>query len=108
MAQVSMTVRMDSQLKQMFDALCREIGMSANTAMNVFARQMVKTRSIPFEIKADKEQSIDGLTAFYALRAEAQKNGIQDMTLDEINEEIRQARAERRARKNNSSNKEAE
>ena len=94
MAQVSMTVRMDSQLKQMFDALCREIGMSANTAINVFA-----TRSIPFEIKADKEQSIDGLTAFYALRAEAQKNGVQDMTLDEINEEIRQARAERRARK---------
>lgn len=42
MAQVSMTVRMDSQLKQMFDALCREIGMSANTAMNVFARQVAE------------------------------------------------------------------
>ena len=32
MSQVSMTVRMDSQLKRMFDALCAEFGMSSNTA----------------------------------------------------------------------------
>ena len=108
MAQVSMTVRMDSQLKQMLDALCREIGMSANTAINVFARQMVNFGGIPFEIKADRKQSVGDMTAFDTLRAEAQQNGVQDMTLEEINEEIRQARAERRARKNNSSNKEAE
>ena len=38
MAQVSMTVRMDSQLKQNFDALCARMGMSANAAMNVFAK----------------------------------------------------------------------
>ena len=52
MAQVSMTVRMDSQLKQTFDKLCSEFGMSANTAMNIFANAVVMTRSIPFEIKA--------------------------------------------------------
>ena len=39
-----------------------------------------------------------GLEAFWALRAEAKKNGLQDMTLDEINEEIRLAREERRAK----------
>ena len=33
--------------------------------------------------------------AFYALREQARKNGVQDMTLEEINDEIRQARAER-------------
>lgn len=38
MAQFSMTVRMDSQLKQSFDALCSQFGMSANTAMNIFAK----------------------------------------------------------------------
>ena len=37
MAQVSMTVRMDSQLKQNFDALCSRMGLSANAAMNIFA-----------------------------------------------------------------------
>ena len=54
MAQVSMTVRMDSQLKQNFDALCQQFGMSANTAMNIFANAVVMYRKIPFEIKAGK------------------------------------------------------
>ena len=32
------------------------------------------------------------MEAFSALRAQAKENGIQDMSLDEINEEIRKAR----------------
>jgi len=31
------------------------------------------------------------MQAFLALRTEAKKDGVQDLTLDEINEEIRQA-----------------
>lgn len=90
MAQVSMTVRMDSQLKSAFDSLCSQFGMSANTAMNIFANAVVVYRKIPFEIKAsDKEAPSDGWAAFKALREEAKKNGIQGMSLDEINEEIR-------------------
>jgi DNA-damage-inducible protein J len=70
--------------------------MSSNTAINIFANAVVMTRSIPFEIKAPKVEPIDGLAAFYALRDEARKNGIQDMTLEEINQEINKARAERK------------
>lgn len=99
MAQVSMTVRMDSQLKKSFDSLCNEFGMSANTAMNVFAKAVVVYRKIPFEIKASQQDdSMGGLEAFRALRAEAEKNGLQEMTLEEINEEIRLAREERSKR----------
>lgn len=99
MAQVSMTVRLDSQLKQQFNELCNEIGMSVNTAINVFVNAAVKTRGIPFEIKAtQKSANEDFKKAFYALRESARKNGLQDMTLDEINEEIRQARLEREER----------
>ena len=43
MAQVSMTVRMDSELKKAFDSLCNEFGMSSNTAMNVFAKAVVQS-----------------------------------------------------------------
>ena len=53
MAQVSMTVRMDSQLKQNFDALCSSMGMSVNAAINIFANAVVRTRSIPFKISAN-------------------------------------------------------
>ncbi len=100
MGQVSMTVRVDSNQKILFDRLCSEFGMSANTAMNIFVNAVVRTRSIPFEISAPlEEKPVDGLTAFYALRTEAQRNGVADMTLDEINEEIRLARSERDKRK---------
>ena len=91
MAQVSMTVRMDSQLKQMFDSLCAQFGMSANTAMNVFAKAVVQRRCIPFEIRANDE-TIDGLTAFREIRKMAENGQLPDLTLDEINEEIKSSR----------------
>ena len=99
MAQVSMTVRMDSRIKAAFDALCNQFGMSANAAMNIFANAVVMQRKIPFEIKASSPQkSMGGLEAFRALRAEAEKNNLPELKLDEINEEIRLAREERRAK----------
>jgi len=53
MAQVSMTVRMDNEVKQSFDKLCTQFGMSANAAMNVFARAVVQRGRIPFEVMSD-------------------------------------------------------
>lgn len=95
MAQVSMTVRMDSQLKQNFDALCQQFGMSANAAMNIFANAVVVYRKIPFEIKAsERDDSMKGLEAFREIRRMAESGQLPDLTLDEINEEIRLAREE--------------
>ena len=91
MAQVSMTVRMDSQLKQMFDSLCTQFGMSANTAMNVFAKAVVQRRCIPFEIRANDETT-DGLTAFREIREMAENGQLPNLTLEEINEEIKLSR----------------
>ncbi len=60
MAQTSMTVRIDSKQKALFDDLCEQFGMSSNTAINVFVRAVIRTRSIPFEIKAeDKEEDCE-------------------------------------------------
>ena len=95
-----MTVRMDSRIKAAFDALCAQFGISANAAINIFANAVVMQRRIPFEIKAaPEEKSMSGLEAFQALRAEAEKNGLQEMNLNDINEEIRLAREERRAKR---------
>ena len=96
MAQVSMTVRMDSGIKASFDALCAEFGMSANTAMNIFAKAVVMYRKIPFEIKASQPtDSLKGIEAFREIRKMAESGQLPDLTLDEINEEIRLAREER-------------
>ena len=95
MAQVSMTVRMDSGLKSSFDALCSQFGMSANTAMNIFAKAVVQRGKIPFEIRGDKPVAAEengGLQAFRAIRALAESGAFPEMTMEEINEEIRKAR----------------
>ncbi len=96
MAQATFSGRMDEVLKKQFDALCQEFGMNASTAINIFARAVVRQRKIPFEI-ASPESDItrDGaMQAFMTLREQAKDNGIADMSLDEINKEINLARME--------------
>lgn len=94
MAQATFSVRMDETLKQQFDRLCSEFGMTASTAINVFARAVVREKKIPFEIVAPesnitREQAIQ---TFHSLRAQAEKDFPEGMTLEEINEEIRKSR----------------
>ena len=94
MSQSAFTIRLDSDLKEQFDRLCEEFGMSASTAFNVYVRQVVRTRSIPFAIEADTMEDVRRRAgkAFGNMRKSAADNGISGMSLDEINEEIRLAR----------------
>lgn len=96
MAQTTFSVRMDEVLKKQFDGLCQEFGMNASTAINVFARAVVRQRRIPFEISSpETDITRDGaMQAFMALRAQARDNGVADMGLEEINREIHLARME--------------
>ena len=102
MAQTAMTVRMDNQQKAQFDKLCEQFGMSANTAINIFVKAVIRSKSIPFSIQAKNEEE-DKVTAkakaaFKQLRAKAERGETPEFTLDEINEEIREVR---RLRKRN-------
>ena len=95
MAQTAMTVRVDNTIKSRFDALCEQFGMSANAAINVFINAVVRTQSIPFTIQAEEEDLTRKrlLEALYAPHPETP-----ELTLEEINEEIRKARQERKER----------
>ena len=100
-AQTSMTVRIDSQQKAMFDSLCEQFGMSANAAINVFVKAVIRTRSIPFAIKAkeSKEDKVtaEAIEAFENMCKTARENNI-EMSLDEINAEIKEVRLLRKER----------
>lgn len=100
MAQATFSIRMDAELKKQLDELCADFGMTTSTAFTIFAKKVVRERRIPFEITSlDEEITLEkGREAFYALREQARKNGLQGMTLDEINEEIRLTREEMRRR----------
>ena len=96
MAQATFSVRMDESLKKQFDSLCQDFGMNATTAINVFARAVVRQRRIPFEISSpETDITREGaMQAFNALRVQAKENGVADMSLDDINKEINLARSE--------------
>jgi len=98
MAQTAMTIRMDNDLKIQFNNLCEELGMSTNTAFNIFARQAVRRRCIPFIIEASSKEDVrnKALEAIDRIRQSAIESGVADMSLDEINEEIRLARESHR------------
>lgn len=95
MAQATFSIRMDEGLKRQFDELCRDFGMNASTAINVFARAVVRQRRIPFEIASSEPEVTreSALSAFYALRQQARESGSAGMSLEEINDEIALARA---------------
>ena len=95
MALATFSVRMDENLKKQFDMLCSEFGMNATTAVNVFARAVVRERKIPFEIQDTSTDTLKelGMQTFLALREQAKENGVQDLSMNEINEEIKKARS---------------
>lgn len=58
MAQTSINIRMDADLKKQFDAFCKDVGMTMTTAFNVFAKKTVKENRIPFEIGESRPNSV--------------------------------------------------
>ena len=95
MAQSAVTVRMDSEMKTQFDALCEQFGMSANTAFNIFVKAVIRSRSIPFTIKG----SPSALDLFMQQRSAAELSKEPELSMDEVNAEIRAAREDIRKRK---------
>ncbi len=63
MAQVNVSIRMDSDVKKQAEELFEDLGMNISTAFNIFVKQALRTGSIPFKIaKSDRELK----TGFYS------------------------------------------
>ena len=94
MSQTTMYIRVDSDLKRRFDFLCDEFGLSNTAALMLFIKTVVRECRIPFEIKTDtiEESRRKALLAFEQMRKDVAAAGVQDMSLDEINEVIREVR----------------
>lgn len=53
MANTTINIRIDSELKQQFEKFCNDMGMTMSTAINIFAKKAVREYRIPFEIGAE-------------------------------------------------------
>ena len=94
MSQTTMSIRVDSDLKQRFDVLCDEFGLSNTSALMLFIKTVVRECRIPFEIKAEPIEEVrrKARLSYERMRADAAAAGMQDLSLDEINEIIREVR----------------
>ena len=97
MSQSTISIRVDETLKRNFDSLCDEFGFSNTAAITVFMKTVVRERRIPFEIKASTKQERNRIAweSFLKMREQAKEAGIQDLSLEEINEIISEVRHEK-------------
>ena len=50
MAQTTLNVRMDTDLKKALEKFCADVGMNTSVAVNMFARTVVRDQKLPFEV----------------------------------------------------------
>lgn len=94
MAISTFSVRMESNVKNELDRICAQLGLNTSVAINIFARTVIREKRIPFEISLATGETA-GANAFQALRKQAKANGVQGMSLSEINSEIDRARGKK-------------
>lgn len=90
--------RVDKELKQDVAEICEALGTDMPTVFRMCMKQMCILRGIPFPTSLPDKPALraEALDAFEAMRQQAAD--LPEMTLDEINAEIREARDERKRR----------
>ena len=51
----NLNIRVDTELKRQAEAIFNELGLNLSSAMNIFLRQAVRYRGIPFELRLGDE-----------------------------------------------------
>ena len=90
-------VRVEDSLKDEAAQVFERLGIDTSTAVRMFLKRSIMENGIPFRMTLPKEPySADrGYRAMVEIGEASEKNGISEMTLDEINAEIEASRKER-------------
>lgn len=84
MAQGIVSVRMDETLKQDFDGVCQELGMSMTTAITMLAKKMTREKRLPFEVSIDPFYSESNLKALAESVEQMKRGQVVIKSLDEL------------------------
>ncbi|MCL2343559.1 MAG: type II toxin-antitoxin system RelB/DinJ family antitoxin [Firmicutes bacterium] len=55
MAASNMNIRMDSEIKAQAQAIFAQFGLDMTTAINMFLRQAIRERGIPFDLRLEQD-----------------------------------------------------
>lgn len=89
--------KVEEDVKDQAVELFKEIGIDLSSAIRIFLIKCIRTGGIPFEVTKDI-MDIELYKMLKEIQRYEESIGNSNMTLEEINEEIRLAREERRAR----------
>ncbi|MBR5974579.1 MAG: type II toxin-antitoxin system RelB/DinJ family antitoxin [Clostridiales bacterium] len=97
MATSLLQVRVEESLKDEAAQVFERLGIDTSTAVRMFLKRAVMENGIPFRMTLPKTpyQAERGYRAMVEIGEESEKNGMSEMSLDEINAEIEASRRER-------------
>lgn len=84
MTQGIVSVRMDETLKQDFDCVCQELGMTMTTAITMLAKKMTREKRLPFEVSIDPFYSESNQKALERSIEQAKRGQIVVKSLNEL------------------------
>ena len=94
MANGLLQLRIDDSLRKEASEIYSRLGLDLPTAIRIFLTRSVQVRGIPFDMVLPEEnyKATEALAAMKRLSGDAERAGVSDMTLDEINAEIETVR----------------
>ncbi len=96
MANGLLQLRIDDNLRQEAAEIYAQLGLDLSTAIRMFLTRSVQVRGIPFSMLLPEEdyKATAAVAAMKRMSQNAERSGISEMTLDEINAEIAAVRGE--------------
>ena len=101
MASSVLQVRVEEGLRAQATSIYEELGIDLQTAVRIFLKRSVMEKGLPFGMTLAERKETKSDTAHSAMMRmseTAERIGVSEMSLDEINAEIEAARADRHAR----------
>lgn len=97
MATTLVQARIDKELKEQAAAIYDKLGIDLSTAIRLFLKRSVMVNGIPFPmtLPTDKQIVQNAVSSLQQANTISAENGNDEMTLDEINAEIKAAREEK-------------
>ncbi len=58
MSKTSMSIRLDSEVKEQAQQVFSNLGMDMTTAINIFLRQAIQYQGLPFDVRLDESRKL--------------------------------------------------
>ena len=58
MSKTSMSIRLDSEVKEQAQLVFNHLGMDMTTAINIFLRQAIQYQGLPFDVRLDESRKL--------------------------------------------------